>query len=309
MRPGHPRPQLPEEFNKQALDGDLDAELAEIREHLRELRVSPDWYGRLLEEHEEEIALVVLVWLLSVKAHLTRIAWQRWGEEALWADLERFLAERLSVRIRLAALAAARRLALELFQPIPLSTLRQILLEQARAEAQTLSRQIVTETRRAIEESLSELVRRGLNTRQIRALILDTGIFTLNSRFARSVLRRAFQRHEAFPDVLSEAESLAESLVSVRQALIDRSAAVDSVHLGMALTATLWSRQGLVVTKTWITIPDERRCPICASLHGQTVPHYASFVASGSFGVRFFPRPKAHPLCRCFLEYSIHGEG
>jgi len=51
-------------------------------------------------------------------------------------------------------------------------------------------------------------------------------------------------------------------------------------------------------TKTWITAPDERRCPICSYLQGQKVSLHQSFI--GPSGEKY-RRPVAHPSCRCAM--------
>jgi len=52
------------------------------------------------------------------------------------------------------------------------------------------------------------------------------------------------------------------------------------------------------VKKYWITAPDERRCPICAFLHGQKVFVHQRF--TGPSGEKY-QRPAAHPSCRCAM--------
>ena len=44
--------------------------------------------------------------------------------------------------------------------------------------------------------------------------------------------------------------------------------------------------------KTWLTAPDDRLCPICEELEGESVEMSGDF----SIGVS---QPPAHPQCRC----------
>lgn len=54
------------------------------------------------------------------------------------------------------------------------------------------------------------------------------------------------------------------------------------------------------VFKTWRTVFDDRVCPICFPLHGQTIPFNELFLTSEG-GVT---GPTVHPRCRCYLEFS-----
>ena len=68
---------------------------------------------------------------------------------------------------------------------------------------------------------------------------------------------------------------------------------------------TLWElaeAQGLVKPGTrrrWITTPDDRRCPRCEEMHGQTVG-LAGMFTQPSTG-RQVPHPPLHPRCRCAM--------
>ncbi len=53
-----------------------------------------------------------------------------------------------------------------------------------------------------------------------------------------------------------------------------------------------------VKTKTWATAEDERVCPICLPLDGQTVPIKQNFDGD----LRY---PPAHVMCRCSVDYAI----
>ena len=54
---------------------------------------------------------------------------------------------------------------------------------------------------------------------------------------------------------------------------------------------------GVPVVKTWWTNRDDRVCPVCGPLHGQTVDINNSF-SSGAI------KPPVHPGCRCWITYS-----
>jgi len=54
---------------------------------------------------------------------------------------------------------------------------------------------------------------------------------------------------------------------------------------------------GVPVVKTWWTNQDDRVCPICGPVHGQTVDINDAF-SNGR------QKPSAHPGCRCWVTYT-----
>lgn len=58
--------------------------------------------------------------------------------------------------------------------------------------------------------------------------------------------------------------------------------------------------------KRWVTVIDERVCPICQPLHNEKVQITGDFKSDGDRGY-IGQRPPAHVNCRCFLEDVITG--
>src|SRR5690606_29128696 len=56
------------------------------------LRPEPAWYADLLEEHQAEIAAVVLLWFMEVQDALSVVDWVEWADPFLWIALEERLA-------------------------------------------------------------------------------------------------------------------------------------------------------------------------------------------------------------------------
>ena len=82
-----------------------------------------------------------------------------------------------------------------------------------------------------------------------------------------------------------------ESMVSLnfgRQILFDQAIARGDLPAGTA--------------KTWVTALDERVCPTCAPMDGQTVPFKESFMLPN---MRLMV-PPAHPRCRCLIVPSSY---
>ena len=62
---------------------------------------------------------------------------------------------------------------------------------------------------------------------------------------------------------------------------------------------TTWKASGVVEKKRWYTAVDERVCPICAPMHGQTVGIDDYFTDGNGNQVQ---APAAHVNCRCYIE-------
>lgn len=62
---------------------------------------------------------------------------------------------------------------------------------------------------------------------------------------------------------------------------------------------------GLRVVKKWWTNRDSRVCPICAPLHGVSVPHDEAFTETDD-GPVF--QPPAHPNCRCWTSFNTEAQ-
>ena len=66
----------------------------------------------------------------------------------------------------------------------------------------------------------------------------------------------------------------------------------------------LWRESGLVKRKRWVTMLDERVCPVCGALHGKITTlgsHYPGFP-------EIYKPPDPHPGCRCWEEPEVQGE-
>lgn len=56
-----------------------------------------------------------------------------------------------------------------------------------------------------------------------------------------------------------------------------------------------FEKSGVVQEAEWVTVRDERVCPICGGLHGKRAPLRGTFPEGKSY-------PPAHPGCRCFVR-------
>jgi SPP1 gp7 family putative phage head morphogenesis protein len=61
-----------------------------------------------------------------------------------------------------------------------------------------------------------------------------------------------------------------------------------------------------VTSKQWITVGDERVCPMCGPMHGKTIKMPTNF-KSNSKDISFEGLyPPVHPTCRCWVTYNVN---
>lgn len=164
--------------------------------------------------------------------------------------------------------------------------------------AGTRSAALVTEVTASTREAIRAIVQRafaeGLPPREAAKLIRD--VIGLTSRDARAVQRRyeAAIRGGLSPQAAQDAAKRYADQLHRRRALVI--ARTETIAASNAGQQELW-RQAVEAKqlkksqrKAWIATGDERTCPQCGPMDGQTVPVLESF----SLG-----DPPAHPLCRC----------
>lgn len=117
-----------------------------------------------------------------------------------------------------------------------------------------------------------------------RLFLIAAGLLT-----AREIIRAGRQRRDR--------------LRAQRALRIAQSEAQTGIQRGELAVVTQMIREGRIpetVVKTWITVLDERVCPVCRPLHGIQAKLNDAF-----FSIRgIIESPPAHPLCRCFMEFS-----
>lgn len=262
------------------------------------LRPEPAWYADLLEEHQAEIAAVVLLWFMEVQDALSAVDWVEWTDPFLWIALEERLARLLAPRLREAARASVRRLAIEEDEPVPLRTADVEIAMWAGSEAARQAQLIAAETRMAVIESVMSLDEAGATDSGTMNVLLGAGAFGLTRRFAGAALRPVLSDGT---EGLEAAVMNARRLLDVRQQMIGETNTVAAIARGFLVAGLLWETDGKLVTKTYFTQADERVCPRCGPLHGQEVPLRGMFSVGGDF----VEAPPIHPLCRCFVRVSV----
>ena len=110
-------------------------------------------------------------------------------------------------------------------------------------------------------------------------------------------------------EIASLIEKKYKDISANRAALITRNELSNAVN---QVALETFVRNGVKKVR-WVTVLDERVCPICQPLHNEVVAINEVFIgteetAEGFDDVVFTgPRPPAHVNCRCFLEEVIEG--
>lgn len=191
-------------------------------------------------------------------------------------------------------------------------------LRYIQSHAGTLIREVGEQTRQGIVELIDYEFRQGRaplpTARRIREHI---GLTAYQERIAQNyeqTLRAAIRGEATWADVnayrlnpiqgpggLQEGRVEAavkryrERLIAFRAETIARTETLTAAHEGQAEAwRQLEERGALPATarREWLTAEDERVCPICGPLDGQTAPLGRSYPGG-------YDRPPAHPNCRC----------
>lgn len=172
---------------------------------------------------------------------------------------------------------------------------------QASASAGRLVTGITTETRRGIQAIVESSVRDGLAPREAAKRLRS--LIGLTERQAQAVLaqRAADAAAGRTADAIeARAQRYADRLLRQRAELIARTEILRAANEGQL---DLWRQaqaDGLLprdARKQWVVTPDDRLCPFCEPLDGDTQPLEGRFV-SGRYLVE---APPLHPQCRCTL--------
>lgn len=160
---------------------------------------------------------------------------------------------------------------------------------------------ITEQTRVALREVIERAFVEGLAPREAAPLIRE--LVGLTERQTMAVINYRFELLEAGKDadtVARAATRYSRQLLNYRSLLIARTETVAASNAGQH---ELWRQArdaGLLDTdrmqRRWSTAHDERTCPICLPMDGQTVGFDQLFEAGDGSRVL---HPPAHPACRC----------
>lgn len=166
----------------------------------------------------------------------------------------------------------------------------------AKRNAATLVTETTAATRLAIRRIIQRTFAEGISSRDAAILIRD--VIGLTERQAEAVAnfrKKLVERQLNKTAVRRRTSRYADKLLRDRATTIARTESMRAANEGQR---QLWKQavsEGYLSSNAqqqWITTPDERLCPVCGPLEGETVNLNASF--SGGFTA-----PPAHPRCRC----------
>lgn len=165
------------------------------------------------------------------------------------------------------------------------------------------------ETRLAIREAVVRGFQEGLPPREIARAIKP--LVGLTRRQAKAVAsRRAANLVAGMADARARmaSERYAAKLLRQRTVMIARTEVIAASTAGQVQLWREAQAQGFLPTtakKTWITTPDDRLCPICEDMDGETVPVGGMFTVEG----QAISGPPAHPNCRCAVGIDAKSVG
>jgi len=176
----------------------------------------------------------------------------------------------------------------------------------ARARAGQLITSIDTQTRIAVNRIITEAFNNQIdvattagrikNSIGLHANYADAVVKFENRELARLV-KAGFKEGEAKIRARNSASAYADRLKEARATTIARTEIQIAQNAGRYEGWRQAAENGYVdpsSTKTWIIARDERTCPICLELDGETIPWNGVF----SNGM---DKPVAHPNCRCTM--------
>lgn len=256
----------------------------------------PLWYRQLLDQYERELQIVFVLWVSQLKAEIASLPEiPVAGNDAWWMRMQRTLEARLRPKLYQFAVEGSRRQTFDLGVPIGQVEIGNRMDTWATRHALEESRLIVDETVKAADWAAGRAEQLGLSQDRTQQLV-GGQLLGLNRQQVAGMMDRLSRGIEIDDDV--------GRLTMDRAELVAANNAVDSLNEGMFASVLFLDSSGFTITKTWITAADERVCRICFPLHGQEVPLRQDFRTGG----RYFEKPKAHPKCRCGVEYKIHGD-
>jgi SPP1 gp7 family putative phage head morphogenesis protein len=169
----------------------------------------------------------------------------------------------------------------------------------AERQAALLVTAVSTETRAAVRALIVRAIREGIPPYDAARIIEQMVGLTDRQAMAAMNYREALINSGL---TLDRVEALSTRYIQKklreRATVIARTETLSALNNGIQEAWKQAKREGLLSSdakKTWITSPDERLCPFCAPLEGQTVPVNERFQT----GLGDVMQPPLHPQCRC----------
>lgn len=173
--------------------------------------------------------------------------------------------------------------------------------EEARKAAEETAAKMVTEITAETEAALRAVISKSLasgtsvydTAKNIKPLI---GLMTAQASAAENYRDKLEAAGGLTADQIDrEVETYADDLLESRADTIARTEVMDALNAGQSEAFEQAQEGGLLneeATKEWIVTDDDKLCPECAEMDGQTVPIGEDFPEGD---------PPLHPNCRCTI--------
>lgn len=164
-----------------------------------------------------------------------------------------------------------------------------------------LVREVSEETRAAIRSAISQAYRDGIHPLRIAGTLQE--MVGLTERQQLAVLhyweRLAADGKRSADQVERMSQNYAKRLLRQRGKMIARTETINAANAGRYESYLQAADQGLFARNLarveWLASEDERTCPICMALDGESVPLGQPFESPEGP----IMHPTAHPQCRC----------
>lgn len=246
-------------------------------------------------DHEEEVALLILLYLQEIEFDL------RDGIVPDWPEWSRRLSSDMAPVLAAAFVVSATQLK-EQFGLGASALAEEQAAEWAARQAQSVANAMAENTRRAVMQT------------EARLLAEAEAAIQAEIQAARAAVREAASleaRLAAEAELLAAQEAAMETTIEVVRAEIPaelewmfgeaRAEAVGITETTNSITegevtgaSDVQAELGVALKPYWVTEADDRVCPVCRPLHGRPRDEWWSEHGNG---------PPAHPSCRCTLDW------
>lgn len=154
----------------------------------------------------------------------------------------------------------------------------------------------------AVDFAFDEANPRAIAWVQAHSTTLIEGLSETTREEIRDLIEGAFDGEYDTDDLADQIEDLIGD--ATRAETIARTETMRASNQGQLEAWDQATEKGLLTgteSLEWITTPDDRLCPICEPLDGETAPRGGTFEVEGDR----ITAPPAHPRCRCTVGLSF----
>lgn len=170
----------------------------------------------------------------------------------------------------------------------------------ARERSGELIKEITDESRQAVRNAVAEALASGKDYGTSAAKIKDAvGLTRVGATAVANYRDGLMEQGLPGPQVARQADAYRERLLKARAENISRTETIAATTQGQKEYWNQLAEDDIIdrdtAEKEWVVTPDDRLCPICEALAGQTVGIDEQFEVDGEY----IDGSPAHPGCRC----------